>query len=278
MPHASDVGEEEKRDEEAFFSSEDPIDVLAVGWHTRRDQGLSAIEEAEFAHWLASDPAHERAFQRLERGLQAVRAMPQAYRRQIARQWTDTRQRPVANPSGTRGHRVRAGVSWGWLFPRPALIAGCLAVALAAGAGWHQWQQQPTFSSQYTSERGGRLAVTLPDGTGVSIDADTQLEVVLYRDRREVRIRDGQAMFSVAADSDRPFHVLAGPRGSLWWAPGFPCGTARWALMRGELAWRWKRAGFECRVWAMGMPTIRLRSNWPTGSLFWLSRMEWWVA
>ena len=81
---------------------------------------------------------------------------------------------------------------------------------MAVGVGWHQWQQQPRFSSSYAAAPGQRLNATLPDGSDLAIDADTQARVTLYRDRREVRITEGQVMFSVAPDNDKPFHVLAG--------------------------------------------------------------------
>lgn len=56
--------------------------------------------------------------------------------------------------------------------------------------------------------------VNLPDakdaGSRLQLDTATRLEARLYRDRREVRLHDGQAMFTVQPDSDRPFHVWAG--------------------------------------------------------------------
>lgn len=70
---------------------------------------------------------------------------------------------------------------------------------------------QPTFESSYVAQKGQQKLVTLPDGTELAMDADTQAQVTMYRDRREVRIADGQIMFSVAADLKKPFHVLAGP-------------------------------------------------------------------
>lgn len=70
---------------------------------------------------------------------------------------------------------------------------------------------QPTFESSYVAQKGQQKLVSLPDGTELAMDADTQAQVTMYRDRREVRIADGQIMFSVAADPKKPFHVLAGP-------------------------------------------------------------------
>ncbi|MBS7780864.1 FecR domain-containing protein [Acidovorax sp. CCYZU-2555] len=97
--------------------------------------------------------------------------------------------------------------------PRPALLAACCAALLALvvlGGGWHQWQQ-PTFTGQYAAERAQRKTVTLPDGSQLAMDADTQAQVTLYRDRREVRLVEGQILFAVTADRSKPFHVLAGP-------------------------------------------------------------------
>ncbi len=66
------------------------------------------------------------------------------------------------------------------------------------------------FSTQYAVERGQGQTITLPDGSELVLDAETQAKVTFYRDRREVRIKEGQVMFSVAPDSDNPFQVQAG--------------------------------------------------------------------
>jgi transmembrane sensor len=76
--------------------------------------------------------------------------------------------------------------------------------------GWHQWRQ-PTYTHQHATDPGQRLDTTLPDGSQVTLDASTNTSVALYRDRREVQLREGQAMFVVAPDADKPFHVVAGP-------------------------------------------------------------------
>jgi len=93
---------------------------------------------------------------------------------------------------------------------RPAAIAVC-SVLLATGAmAWHLWRA-PTFTHDYATERGQRRNATLPDGSELVLDAGTRTGVALYHDRREVRLAEGQAMFSVAPDAGRPFRVLAGP-------------------------------------------------------------------
>jgi len=123
-------------------------------------------------------------------------------------------------------------------------VALALALVLAVGVGWHQWQQQPTFTSSHLTPRGQAKTITLPDGTALSLDADTQAQVTLYRDRREVRITQGQILFAVAPDSARPFHVLAGParvtvggtRFSVRYrATGMEAGSAQVAVQEGHV-------------------------------------------
>lgn len=90
-------------------------------------------------------------------------------------------------------------------------MAFCCMAILAVGVGWYQWDQPHTFSSSYVVGRGQDQVVTLPDGSELALDAETQVQVTLYRDRREVRITEGQIMFAVAPDSEKPFQILAGP-------------------------------------------------------------------
>ncbi|MNY86609.1 fec operon regulator FecR [compost metagenome] len=51
----------------------------------------------------------------------------------------------------------------------------------------------------------------MPDGSRLRLDAATRLEVAYYRNRREVKLLEGQAMFKVSANPTMPFNVLAGP-------------------------------------------------------------------
>lgn len=187
-----------------FFGPQDAVDAVAADWHTRAEQGLSAAEQDALARWLAADPAHAAAWRGLDQDLAALRALPAE---RVARLRAGAAAAAAA-PAQVRP--ARRWPAWRIALPRPALLAACCAALLALGAGWHQWQQ-PTFTGQYAAERAQRKTITLPDGTQLAMDADTQAQVTLYRDRREVRLVQGQILFAVAADRHKPFHVLAGP-------------------------------------------------------------------
>jgi transmembrane sensor len=191
------------RESEAFLRTQHPRDVAAMQWHGRREQGLTDAEEAEFRQWLAADPRHQTALAKLDVDLSMLRQLPAERTAHL---------RP-ARPAPADGAHRRG---WQWLAAAPtvryATVAfGCVAL-LTIGLGWQQWRTQPTFDQTYTAQRGQRLDIALPDGSQITLDTDTRVEVALYRDHRQVRLSSGRAMFNVARDTDRPFTVLAGPR------------------------------------------------------------------
>lgn len=210
----------EARELEAFFRQQDPVNVAAVDWHTRREQGLAAAEQEEFRQWLAASPAHAAAFEELDQGVAALRAIPAEDTARVRAGHSTTSSDEAAQPDRSSktgaGSRRAGGWASGWSSlaaprPRRAWLAFCCVAVVAVGIGWHRWGQQRVFSQDYVVERGQRQTVTLPDGTELAFDAETQAQVALYRDRREVRITEGQIMFAVAPDGTKPFQVLAGP-------------------------------------------------------------------
>jgi transmembrane sensor len=97
------------------------------------------------------------------------------------------------------------------------LAIATFAFTLIGGGllGWNHWRQLPTFEQAYATARGQRLTINLPDagqrkGTIVQLDTSSHADARLYRDRREVLLKDGQAMLTVASDASKPFQVRAG--------------------------------------------------------------------
>ncbi len=97
-----------------------------------------------------------------------------------------------------------------WLRALPYAAAAMLVLGVGAG-GYHWWQQQATFNENYASQRGQRLAIDLPDGSRLQLDTATRIQVALYRQRREVRLLQGAALFTVQARQGQPFDVVSGP-------------------------------------------------------------------
>lgn len=178
---------------------DEALELEAATWAVRSRGGLDAHDRLRLQAWLAADPRHVQAFDALSGTLRAVRQMPEHEAARLR--------------AGLPG---RSGPPAWQAFMRPfvAPVATAALVLATAAAGWYGWWLQPTFDQSYASARGQQVAVTLSDdmaeGSRLQLDSATRLQARLYRDRREVRLDDGQAMFAVHSDPSRPFHVLAG--------------------------------------------------------------------
>jgi transmembrane sensor len=228
----------DEREFDAFAQSQDPLDIAAATWVTRKRSGLNAEAEAELQAWLDADPRHAQAFEDMDATFGEVQQLPDDDVAQLRAGLPD---REAANHTAPprvasaptqapRPKRPDAGFGsalsglnglLGLLRPLvPQAAAAAIAFAMVGGGwmGWSHWQQQPVFEQAYATARGQQLKATLPDadeqpaaqGSTLQLDTSTQTQVRLYRDRRVVHLQSGQAMFAVHSDPQRPFHVYAG--------------------------------------------------------------------
>lgn len=112
----------------------------------------------------------------------------------------------------------------------PRLIAASIAVAAVSATlfmsvqrGWLDRSAKPGRSAvgevasltaigraDYVTGKGQKSMVDLPDGTRVTLDVDSAVDVAFTGGRRDVRLLNGRAFFDVAHDRTHPFAVQAG--------------------------------------------------------------------
>lgn len=225
---------EDARAYDAFADGQDPLDIEAATWVARRRNGLDAAGEAELREWLQAHPDHQAAYddmdgtfgrlrdmpaeevKALKAGLRAEETSPQTpsphtHTHTYTHTPTPTPPRPATSTTRPASPGRRAWMlDIGRFFPQAATAAAALSVVGGGWLGWDHWRSQPTFEKSYATARGQQLRAELPDGSSLAFDTATQADVRLYRDRREVRLHEGQALFSVHADAAQPFHVFAG--------------------------------------------------------------------
>lgn len=169
----------------------------AAEWLGRRDGGLSGAEEAEFAAWLEADPRHRAAFQRLEEASSALDQLA-AFR-------------PASGGEPDPDLRLlpsrRSVVTRIWI---PVTLAAAAALAFAFVGGWGGAAGDAIHAERIATDIGGLRRVTLPDGTLVDLNTASVLEVAYSRAERRIALVRGEAHFSVARDTARPFVVAAG--------------------------------------------------------------------
>ncbi|MGK5064571.1 FecR family protein [Janthinobacterium sp. LB3P112] len=193
-PSAQD--EADLREYADFAATQDGVALAAATWFSRRGN-LDAQQQSEFAAWLAADALHAQAYAQLQQTHRAARQIPA----QVAARWALPKAAPASRPRRPLLRSLRA---------LPYAAAAMLLLSVGAG-GYQWWQQQAVFSQSYATMRGQRLAVALPDGSKVELDTATQLHVTLYRQRREVRLAHGEALFQVQSKQGQPFDVVSGP-------------------------------------------------------------------
>lgn len=170
----------------------------ADAWFVRRRDGVRMPdEEARFRQWLARDKAHARAYAQREHDWEELAGMrDSALFRRIAEDALR------AGPAG-RG-RPRAG-PW-----RPLLLAACAVVAVVAAIGALRLAAPPeALPATYATALGERRTETLADGSRVTLNTETRVEVRFGRRQRDILLRQGEALFDVARDARRPFVVTA---------------------------------------------------------------------
>ena len=167
-------------------------EATAAAWLMRRDAGLDAAGEREFAAWLAADSAHAEAYAQMS---EVWSVFGRAVRRGASE--------AVVTQLAVRARRRRV---------RSRLTVGVVATAAAVliVAFW------PRRATETTGEPASAITRTfapirkLPDGSIVELNEGAELAVQYSAATRHVHLVRGEALFRVEKDAARPFVVLVG--------------------------------------------------------------------
>lgn len=163
----------------------------AMEWQVTLWSGEVTQEERQgFERWLAADPAHVRAWQRVQGVGQQLHAVPSAIARPVLRATS-----PVPVHTGRRTLLRSLAVLVG---------GGSLAYAVRETP---QWQAS---TADYSTARGERQDVMLPDGSRLTLNTSTAVDLRFTGDERRILLRRGEVLIATAPDSApvyRPFVV-----------------------------------------------------------------------
>lgn len=103
-------------------------------------------------------------------------------------------------------------------FPLPAVqprpkrrTATTLGALLVLGLSLAAWLDPAWRSEHYATAAGQRQSLELADGSRITLEGASRLEVSWHLRSRQVELHAGQALFDVAPARYRPFRVKAGP-------------------------------------------------------------------
>ncbi|QZP23345.1 FecR domain-containing protein [Pseudomonas sp. DR208] len=156
----------------------------AAEWLMRLSENdLSDHERAEWERWKISSPERDRAWARAQLLQRKLGGLPPS----LAMSALD-------RPS----------------HPERRAALGKLALLLAVmPVGWGSWKlaQTQQWTADYRTRVGERRELTLADGSRITLNTDSAIDVRYDRQQRLVHLREGEILVQTAQDPSRPFLV-----------------------------------------------------------------------
>jgi transmembrane sensor len=185
----------------------DRITEEAADWFAKMQDHEPRVEDhAAFADWLSASPEHVREYlclTSLRTDLSELSSAPAAA--ELFRLATPSHDvnviaapfgaLPAENRNTLRRYRSRRSL---------ALAAAVALVAL----GSILWMKRDANTASYVTSIGEQKSFPLPDGSLITLNAVSRLELQFAAGRRDVRLLSGEALFDVTKNPARPFRVL----------------------------------------------------------------------
>ncbi len=169
------------------LSASEIYDKAAL-WAAKADAGpLDGAAEAELDTWLAQDPRHFGAFAQAQAHLTPLKpaSEPVLYKKRP--------QTPTQSPS-------RRKVLWGG-----TIAAGTAGLLVAGRTALRYFGEE-----RYSTRIGETRTIPLNDGSLISLNTQSEILVRYSKTRRDIDLLQGEVLFDVAKNKDRPFVVRAG--------------------------------------------------------------------
>jgi transmembrane sensor len=191
---------------------DDPDDIAlqAAAWADALSDGPhDAALTRTFAQWRDAHPAHAAAFEKVDAAYRIAQSV------HGSRAMIDFENEVLAlGTLRTRRRWRRRALGWGMAASVVAVITAGLVVT---GGSWSELQYLQARARHalagetlYRAAVGERYAVTLDDGTALTLNTDSRAAVRFDGHTRQVRLLQGQALFEVARNPQQPFVVTAG--------------------------------------------------------------------
>ena len=184
------------------ITTSDVIETEALAWIAQLDgDGFTREDLDAFSEWVSRSPAHARII------------------RELNGFWGELNVLVDDAESIRKAGRVRAELpSRTRNVFRPILAASLLACVFAGWMLRPSTSQEPDIVAEAaeTTPRALSTAVgeqgrhVLPDGSRLTLNTRSTVEVLYTPSRRHVMLKEGEAWFNIEPDPDRPFTVVAG--------------------------------------------------------------------
>lgn len=172
------------------------LSEMAARWYIRmREHSQGTPEYTAFEKWLADDPRHVSEYDSI------ARAMRQLSSTESLSTLADAAEQHAFLTQETKRKTKQRRV--GQFF----IVSLLCILTFVFHQQYQDWQAMPVMQMAAQNPVGQIAFKTLDDGTHVTLSAKSDMEVTYYRHQRRVLLKEGEAVFEVTKDPDRPFIV-----------------------------------------------------------------------
>lgn len=182
----------------------------AASWLLRLGEDESPACRTEFFRWLRMSPHHAQEFMLVKATSVALNHADVNRTIDVSSVEADPEENVIAFPEAEtargffrqtpRSPARSPGTAW----RRVAIAAGLVGIGLALLLLQSEGVQRRT----YTTQLGNQTAIKLSDGSVMHLNAQSRAEVRFTEHKREVELVEGEALFFVEHDAERPFTVV----------------------------------------------------------------------
>ncbi len=188
-------------------------ETTAAAWIARRERDdWSEADRAELDAWIAASTDNRVAWLRTNAAWQHTARLKSLSASsapgnvptpdQVRLPFFNSNESAAASSAeSVAGERRRPSI-------RVRALAASILLACAVIAAWYFVPRGPSYETAI----GALQAVPLSDGSRITLNTDTQINVDLTQTERRVNLAQGEAYFEVAKDPSRPFVVNAGDK------------------------------------------------------------------
>lgn len=178
------------------MSTNKKISEAAARWFIRMQEAApDAPERSQFEAWLMQSPLHQQEYLSISQAWQGIDSVDELQTMATAKQ----ADRFFKQSERKKARQKLAGT-----------VAGVVAALCIGWASLHQyqvWQSTPTLQLAAQTSTAQLTTQTLDDGSRVTLNANSHIEIKYYRNQRHIDLLQGEAVFEVTPDRDRPFVV-----------------------------------------------------------------------
>jgi transmembrane sensor len=180
------------------FMPASDIEAEASEWLIRLERDQSGATKGEFEEWIAADARNRATFVRLEKTwrhadvLRKLRPLDGGVDENVLDKFGP----PASITAAPRRKRTP------WLAVAASLVFLTVSAITWVAFVRSGWQV-------YRTDFGGFQRISLEDGSTTLLNTNSEIRVKLSPKRREIVLSRGEALFTVAHDTHRPFDVTA---------------------------------------------------------------------